>query len=522
MLVACKVNTHVLKITKTQAQVKLWFKFVETFGQMNVEINSRKLKTLSEIYKISSVRTGVFYKAASSCFTLSLLEERINKHQFTIPTGNAEITSLNWDKHFRILEGIKHIPYSKQVLWTFEMEKHLRINLTFHLISFLAGKFHHCKLGSLQVKDMGSKKAGDKYCGMCSHLINYPDYVKVLIQMDISFMATTNVNMFFSVIDKMVVISKNTLRSKKSHTPVWHIAFIQIMRVIKYFHIQTSKLKFLLLPHDVSVDIFDGPGPLSPKLKTVNQAVTSTFQCVVIAFITQKVVSKQIQFSSKNHIFLKHQPLSPTGQAFISFNECYKSNIAIHGFDTSPNLQINLTVLNLGHSSPSNHLCHHAGVSALGEQFQEVYLECQNKVQMFRSTYSTSSSVILVLYCYPEYTSFNISLKISTTKCQIKRENTCFYNWRCPFTGRAYCSHANERYTKLKGDIHALQYLDINRDKCVVVQFRFEMNADLVKLVHHRVVVCAVYFSVNQVADKTKFSLATQVRALLHGEYHIM
>ncbi len=513
-----------VEVYKIIVQSKPWHKYVHTFLHKNVKENNLKVQSITETFLMSTVRTRVFHEASNGRFVLTLLEHLKNEHEFKMPTGNAGFENLNWDNRMRILEGIVWAPWSKQILWTFDLDKHLRLNLTFQHISFTAGKFYHCKFGQLHIKDINSKQDGHVFCGVHSETSNFPNYVKVMIKMDISFMASSNLQMFFSVIDKMVLISKKTLKRKKSLTPVWHVYFIKMRREIKYFHIQTLKLKFLLLSHDVSVDIFDGPGPLSPKIKTVNQAVTSTFQCVVIVYLTQEKNSHNIQYSAWPQVKQAGQFLSAGKHLVIAFPSSYQSNIEIIKFNTSVFHKINVTILNLKGISSRNPLCYHAGLAVYSEHFHEIYLECDNqtKSHIFKSTFSKSPSVILVLYHHPEYTSVNISLIVSTTQCQIKRQNTCFYTWRCFSYGRSYCLKANARYTKLMGDKNAIQMVNLQNNTCVVVQFWFEMNTDLLKLLSYRVIQCTVMSFRHKPVIKDGHSLATQVRALMHGKCYML
>ena len=141
----------------------------------------------------------------------------------------------------------------------------------------------------------------------------YPKYRNVDIILFVRVWITFEIQLSYSVIDPNTIVS--SIPPKKTILqPLWMIYFPRKYATIDRYFLQVEKYRHIWLTqyffNETSMNIYDGPGYLSPLLlgirKTRNQTIymTSTFQCIVQSFWRS-----QHQNITNSHNELRFQPV---------------------------------------------------------------------------------------------------------------------------------------------------------------------------------------------------------------------
>ena len=136
-------------------------------------------------------------------------------------------------------------------------------------------------------------------------MINYPDSSEVNLTIKAHFQVMLNVSISFSVIDSGIIQSHLSYNCTQFQ-PAWTLYFQKRMVSLQRIHIKVDRLYSLKIKLNlstfVSVEIYDGPGTLSPKIHIAQYTDVTTFQCVLYSLTRHKetVETKfnQIMYSS--------------------------------------------------------------------------------------------------------------------------------------------------------------------------------------------------------------------------------
>ena len=127
------------------------------------------------------------------------------------------------------------------------------------------------------------------------------------------------------------------------------------------------------------------------------------------------------------HIILNHQNIS--GLTYYYNTQKTNQNVDIITLLLPHHFKINITIQTLSRNYNKNILCSYAGFVVYDRMEAEgnshISTKCSPYTDIFRhqNIYSNSSTILLLAYSYKEYGSMNLSVRFSTTKCNIVRVN---------------------------------------------------------------------------------------------------
>ena len=187
-----------------------------------------------------------------------------------------------------------------------------------------------------------------------------------------------------------------------------------------------------------AMDIYDGPGTLCPKLKPVMKTdtnityITSSFQSIIYLKSAYPNATT-IKYVSQKNIVSKHMSQVETSLHKLSYpmRECNNTNsVCIIKMKTKPYLYFNLTIMNIYHKYTERMLCNYGGIAVY-----DIFLSkhtatsklCYNHPGKYhyQNIYSKASTAKLVIYSYRKYGHFNVTLEVTTTRCQAFTIDVC-------------------------------------------------------------------------------------------------
>ena len=125
---------------------------------------------------------------------------------------------------------------------------------------------------------------------------------------------------------------------------------------------------------------------------------------------------------------------------------------------------VNLTLMNVTYSGFNDPLCTFAGITLYGlnnNSYKEITNLCTSVDSIFtyRDIYSKSIETLLVVYCYKEYGILNLTMQLSTTKCEPVKINTCALSVLCKFKNNIMCKEHKEQIRSLNLKVQISLYL---------------------------------------------------------------
>ena len=254
--------------------------------------------------------------------------------------------------------------YNRHVLpvvcvWTFSLDKGLRLNITFNYI-FLSSGSTDCSRGNVNIQNKARQRRNRPellYCGQHARFNAYPDLVHLSLKFVAKEMIMYRLSAFFSVMDRFVVITKRMKFKMFGFIPYSTHIFRNKDMLFSY-HLKTRKIDYILLKTGNApalLFIHDGPGPNFKLLETDTFVETSTFQCFVQIFTAAERnftnsslndTEEDIRFTSRK---LKQSRIvnllydMSTEVIFVPDSLCYPSPCVIH-IQTESGNQINVTV----------------------------------------------------------------------------------------------------------------------------------------------------------------------------------
>ena len=407
----------------------------------------------------------------------------------------------------------------------FILDERLRLNLTFQHIYFGFQNLHDCSVGEVRVISHSPNMQVFKYCGIHSNLINYPQNKNVSIILtslaDPSPNHIYDVIVLFSVIDTKRIVSLPKLRSLWTNL-VWNLYLEQNTIGAMRFQLTTTKHQIFIINFTVNsqatIDLFDGPGTLSPNIYLCNQEsyTTSTFQCAIhlwtpftenlerecgFTFVTMPSnISKKIKMSN----FLTHT---------IS-HELTNSKI----WKIFSNVHLKLTIKTIMYTGYNDPICTFAGISVYSaNKDTEITNDCFSfyDFNIDKDIYPSSNVTLLVLYSYKEYGDLNITMQLSTTQCKPVTIDTCALTHLCKYPNTIMCKEHREQikslnlnYTKISKEFP----LSVNPGQCFILQ----MVAFIYKLKYYTS--CSIKFHHIDIF-KRKIKIQFNIKAFFHGKY---
>lgn len=337
----------------------------------------------------------------------------------------------------------------------FNTDYNLRLNLTFFYIYFSSlptgkrvrgGSVRDCYFGNIAIisRFSGLSDSIFTFCGLHSNLTNFPPSRNVVMSLTTGKFVIAPTFMFFSVFDANLVVSVHSSSFATAPAPLWVVQFVKAQTSTQMYHLRVahdSRIALrVLTPYRTSWRMYDGPGVKSPQIYciynslNITKCIGSTFQSVVYFCKANREEKWTLEFYAGNinaqYITISILPGSEVFLSFPSDNTCSSSKICSLHLHTSPNLTVNVTIVEMHHTGENNSIhCKFSGIAAyaLGTQAHK-FLSNQCLIPRYENFMNRSfndtfhniyeRNMILTLYHYPEYTLLSAKLLLSTCPCE--------------------------------------------------------------------------------------------------------
>ncbi len=487
---------------------KGWAKLVDKFLSELVKGHLVEMEVTSFL-KFSKETTGRFLQASST--THKVFRKRkdcFTANKITVPLGTIQKQENIAHSYFSI-EHYRCDPcliklfracgsnvwpkyFSHRHAFIFTLSKELKLSLQFHTIHIELVDLHLCEAGFLTL----SSELADqplfavKFCGIHSNIPVYPPFHDVRIASSLWLWVSHNLIFTFDILsseNQIVTLSDQGRRQNKTGC----FTISNKNKLFDLIRIETAKsnvihLKFNL--EETSIDVFDGPGVLSPKTSITSRAdfFTSTFQCQVVLLTAHsgfgnwsKRGMSYIYLPNPNfhHIHL-HSNSSAwfryPGRIHLSNDTEIDADDNILVLTIQADLNINISINMLQSEFTQNSLCNYGGIAMYKEnkntrQQLSVLLCSHDETRDNKNFYFQGPDCLLVLYSYPEYAAVTTELTVSLTSCSVTTP-TAFKPKQIIFPSSPGSPHQNIFCAVLLLGIHAQTNNVTNTTKMILNQ----------------------------------------------------
>ena len=202
------------------------------------------------------------------------------------------------------------------------------------------------------------------------------------------------------------------------------------------------------------------------------------------ASATLFINNKLLNYAVKNKNKFKHISVHKNESILMSFP---KQNCSINNtfcalkIISNDQYQINMTVLNLVYQGTLNIMSRYAGLAAYDKDEKEMtVLSFVHEGYKYRSIYSNTSTIILVLYTYPEYGHLRMNFTLSVTKCRSVSITAC--DNACMKHGFRHRLVDVNQNSNLSFQCQDDDYLDANvgENQCFILQVNHNYTTPLI------------------------------------------
>ena len=428
-----------------------------------------------------------------------------------------------------------HEPISKHTL-IFNINNHLRLDLTFPFIYIIFKHLHDCPIGKLHIVSAGQNYI---FCGIYSNMVNYPPgnsvniYVNTFIEN-----ATVLYKLSHTVFDKHQIKSMTIPHNVRQYI-MWIIKFeIRNISIWK-FHLLTKKLNYLNISITGklinSVFVYDGPDDKSYRIKsTAGFYLTSTFQCILHIYLANimdySILANDIEYSSSVKSVTRLVYLPRNVPQNILLNPSQGNYVLLHVF-TDEIYFINIATVKLLYNGFNDPICTYAGITVFNhfdKSDDHISTECfsYDGFYNYQNMYSRSNEVFLVFYYYKEYGDFMATLIASPTTCKVVFINPCGLNLYCKFPNNSLCNelrkevalldfaHIQTKLEKLNNPT-VFKYI-VGAGKCYVLQIEPRIMATNLKALSWG---CRIYHLMHRNIFQPELKIHHHVTVFLPGEF---
>ena len=330
--------------------------------------------------------------------------------------------------------------------YNFRLSPSLRLNLSFYVID--------TKFGTLEVGNLSAASPSFIYEGHFPTFNLYPRFNSLTIKLYYvgpkCHYDLFNINGSFTVMDRKV--SYNVVINNVTDQQPDFQYTIKNEYFLFWYHLKVIKLnKILIVPSVMNIElgskyiVYDGPGLLADASKNQRIKQCSTFQCIIHLLTHMNHSYVDIKYYTKTLLSLESVTISQ--EQLLSINlpniNCLDTvcTIAIHILD---GYHVNVTINKLLRIGLYDETCLYGGLVAseqLTDDYRQSSTVCENYhgTKQPRSFYSHKSSLILILYWYKMYNTFNITVDISGTSCEPVNIDICHYEDACMDIGISRC-----------------------------------------------------------------------------------
>ena len=363
-----------------------------------------------------------------------------NSTEIIAPVGAQKVYRTIVSDHVRSLTIVYR--------FIFKLQLQLRLNITFHHINIIHNQLKlKCEYDYLYIGSLYDENK--EHCGLLSNFVVF--LVGIDIGMDIRIWTPDiyfDIEFAFSVIDPGTVISKVPKRSDIFRFSSWKVYFPHTGLFLQRFIFKTKSfrsLKITVRPRmGIEADVYDGPGILCRKINpvTLNETgivyiyVTSSFQSLIYLRSyddtgnVNDMKDRVIDFTSHKRLISKTIFIIDDNLSYSADKYFNKKPVWTIKLQTKPWLYFNITIRNISHNHPESMLCSYGGVSVfdiVNDKHKDVSKLCSvhPRNYTYQNIYSNSSTAQIVIYSHREYGPFNVTLDVTTTRCQVSTIDVC-------------------------------------------------------------------------------------------------
>ena len=443
----------------------------------------------------------------------------------------------------------------------YNIDTRLRLNVTFVIISFIYNFDYYLNVYKVPLRILdGEKNASFQFYGHHSPFNFYPYFIKVPIILDTSMMTGQPfaLNFIFTVMDQYIVYSISNIYfddlDNVNNRPPDLVYSISHETIVPSYFIQVRKISYIVLSFEHNLTfayvVYDGPG-FSSNLIVLKSNVskiisTSTFQCIIQLKIQSSlrkypniIMYRSNYLNNNNSIFI--DLTNHTNMTVQLPNTMCLDNLCVVDVNTETDLQINVTFNKIVSEGIYNPTCKYGGIVTeeyLNNEYDENPTICQNhsgQIKQARSMYSSTSSLVLILYWYSMYQNIMASLTLSLTRCKPVTIDLCELQSLCGHELPNYDENSlippnADECDSFLNNVKERSNMNFSRDaflglvtafsqygnKCTIVRFsskNFHFSSDYSSLECHAHLVPASYCSL------THFEANKQIEFTIKGNF---
>ena len=347
--------------------------------------------------------------------------------------------STQYYKDYNELENSDYV--NNLFTWSFSAAAVFGLKYNFRQIYFSTYISTQCQLGQLNLRSyLLNEEKTFVYCGQYSDMINYANSPKVDVSILAKKLTFYDISFSFMVVDLGLGFSSNFWNSSEKDTPLWSILF-PISEVMLYrFHVNSLKFNKIFLQFMYgsknNIIIHDGPGFKSEILKSFlnNKSgpsellfFTSTFQCM-IHFILETYLNSSVTFLRYRNIqqdnitklFLDFGETKSISFPYSILNKSYR--IEIFEISVPRGFHVNVSFLHFKYHGYGISSCRYAALTTynwIHKTYKEILTVCEPHYSIYknRKIYSETSKMILVFYHFYQYSTIEVEILLSVTRC---------------------------------------------------------------------------------------------------------
>ena len=325
--------------------------------------------------------------------------------------------------------------------WHLKLHKSLRTKITFFNFKIYQ-VFGFCPYNASIKSIFHNSSKIFTYCGVISLFTIYPRDFEVSFKLHIGNAWYIKLNTTFDLISANI-IENYKLEDNKFYTSV-HVYHLKlIMTCIITYKIVVEKYQNIVLYTQLSsyshAIIYNGPGYLTQKTiaKSNSQLIVINSFQIIVEFVTHCAESRSnlnrdlfFTYSTKINDFNTEELSETRLSTSISFSSKGQGVSSIVLFRSPDHSSVNVTILRYSFQGVYEPNCPFGAVSFFEysnlQNITEIKSICSSSIEgHFQNVYSSTGSMLIVFYAYREYSSLNVTVNVSYTRCQSVRIQSC-------------------------------------------------------------------------------------------------
>ncbi len=465
----CNEVRELLAAYKTSYNApKLWHTYLKFFLNNQLKMKLELVSSLSTIFKCSLVfrqKSVQTYKIPEEYVYLIADDIRRGKSRGrkvinqSEPTGwvNQSVSRYTW-----LLNKLEW----KIILST----NHVAVEMFLNFLSVPTNAVLKCFYASVNVYNCLEEDIGKAwvFCGMISASYLYPPHQKICLQPVLPPRILSSFEIRYTLCDTAIKSQNLEVKNKDyGHFKIVGTFNFENIGQLFVFFMRTDRMSVFLFDVanlywevQVQMQVYDGPGLLSPKLPpTADGTVkSSTFQCTLITFTQHRLPNLRFEIrDGEVHQNITLEPVAMTEISLPAVIEGCSMWICNTMVESPEKYNVNITIKHMEFSGNDFFTCTEGGIYILsGEGFAESTCMSHNPRQLFKDSFISFGYVVfLSSISYPHYSTLHAQLQLETTACDQVRLDPCSHY--------AYCkaSHAS-----LKNRCNRLVHSDVCLFKC--------------------------------------------------------